>query len=338
MLYKKIKYLICSCKENIVFANRFLPFMSKRAILFQTPEHNNIGDIALLLSERILFRNMKVIEVTYLEYLRFKSVIQLFVRKKDVILIQAGGNMGSVWEYYEDNRRDIIKTFGKNKIISLPQSVYFENTPFGKESLRASVDTYGAHKNLVLIARERYSYDIMKKVFSKNRVYLIPDLALYLKYEQNNKVRKGILLCIREDAERAISDEDRQKIVSALKGKEYRYTDMYCNIKLNDSNIKNIVYTKMLEFANAELVITDRLHGMVFATITETPCVALSNSYHKLRGVYEWIKDLPYVKHIDNVNEMEDAIKKVISAKKIHYDNSKFLPYYDKMIEIINEK
>ena len=56
---------------------------------------------------------------------------------------------------------------------------------------------------------------------------------------------------------------------------------------------------KLDEFAKAEIVITDRLHGMIFATITGTPCIAFDNLSNKVSGVYEWIMDQSYVKCID---------------------------------------
>ncbi len=35
--------------------------------------------------------------------------------------------------------------------------------------------------------------------------------------------------------------------------------------------------SKFAEFLSSGLVITDRLHGMIFAAITGTPCIALDN-------------------------------------------------------------
>lgn len=67
-------------------------------------------------------------------------------------------------------------------------------------------------------------------------------------------------------------------------------------------------------FASSRVVITDRLHGMIFAAITGTPCVVLSNSNHKIQGVYEWIKDLPYIEFISDVHETQGALNRVISA------------------------
>ena len=39
---------------------------------------------------------------------------------------------------------------------------------------------------------------------------------------------------------------------------------------------------KFREFSERNLIITDRLHGMIFAAITGTPCVAMDNISHKI--------------------------------------------------------
>jgi pyruvyl transferase EpsI len=44
-------------------------------------------------------------------------------------------------------------------------------------------------------------------------------------------------------------------------------------------------------FSASELVVTDRLHGMVFSYITNTPCIVFPNNNHKIKGTYEWIKE-----------------------------------------------
>ena len=152
-----------------------------------------------------------------------------------------------------------------------------------------------------------------------------------------NFERKGVFLCLRSDKEKIRSKADDEIIIHSLKQYEYKYFDMYSDKYPNDNNRLGIVEEKFKEFARAELVITDRLHGMICCAITETPCIVLSNNHHKVRGVYEWIKDLPYVEYIESTDDIEEAVKKVISVDKRHYDNRRFLSYYEKLAETIRE-
>ena len=65
------------------------------------------------------------------------------------------------------------------------------------------------------------------------------------------------------------------------------------------------VERKFDEFRRARLVITDRLHGMIFAAITGTPCIALNNSSGKVEGVWSlWLRHLDYVKFVREAAEI----------------------------------
>ena len=72
---------------------------------------------------------------------------------------------------------------------------------------------------------------------------------------------------------------------------------------------------KWEEFKHARLVITDRLHGMIFSAITGTPCVALNNSNGKVGFEYEWLKNLPYIGFVDDSTD-ETAIIKAVKIVK----------------------
>ena len=52
--------------------------------------------------------------------------------------------------------------------------------------------------------------------------------------------------------------------------------DDYCK-----ENREQLLKQKIEEFQSAELVITDRLHGMIFSVITGTPCIAFDNLMRK---------------------------------------------------------
>jgi pyruvyl transferase EpsI len=55
-------------------------------------------------------------------------------------------------------------------------------------------------------------------------------------------------------------------------------------------------------FRESKLVITDRLHGMIFCAITNTPCIAINNNNGKVKDVYfSWLKDLNYIRITDHI-------------------------------------
>ena len=61
---------------------------------------------------------------------------------------------------------------------------------------------------------------------------------------------------------------------------------------------------KWNELAGAELLICDRLHAMIFALITHTPCICLDNVSKKVSGTYEWIKEAPYIRMVNSVDDI----------------------------------
>ena len=99
---------------------------------------------------------------------------------------------------------------------------------------------------------------------------------------------------------------------------------------------KEIVEEKLNQFKKSEIVITDRLHGMIFATITGTPCIALSNYNYKVKGTYEWIKHLEYIKFTEDINEIPNLINELKLLKGSKYDNSFIQEYYNSIYELIS--
>ena len=154
----RIKERIKPYIENLIFAKR-LGLFRKRVLIIGTPEYKNVGDsIITVATVRLIsdfLKEYNVIEITRREYYRYYGTIRRFVSKRDIITFQAGGNMGNVWHLEENCRRSVIQNFCNNKIILLPQTIYYEDTDEGKRSLENSQKIYSSHKNLIIVAREK---------------------------------------------------------------------------------------------------------------------------------------------------------------------------------------
>ena len=96
-------------------------------------------------------------------------------------------------------RRRIIKDFPNNKIIILPQTIYYEKNKEGEEELSKSIDIYGRHKDLTIFARGKQSFEAAKKYFSNNKIELMPDSVMFLRREYNFD-RSGAIVSLRDDA------------------------------------------------------------------------------------------------------------------------------------------
>ena len=120
-----------------------------------------LGDHAIAYAERQYlkdnFPNHNVIEISDEKFYYYLYSLKRSIKKSDIIIIHGGGNIGNQYQYYEDKRRKIIKSFHKNRIFIFPQTIYFSNDDTGNKQLEVSKRIYQKHKQLTIIAREQIS-------------------------------------------------------------------------------------------------------------------------------------------------------------------------------------
>ena len=110
--------------------------------------------------------------------------------------------------------------------------------------------------------------------------------------------------------------------------------DMHLYRDIPEKDAKNEVLKQLDLISRSEIVITDRLHGMLFAALTSTPCVVIKSMSPKMRGVYEWIKENKYITFISDLNELDEGIDRVIRAKN-NFDNKQIIAAFRQMSKII---
>ncbi|TYS60083.1 polysaccharide pyruvyl transferase [Sutcliffiella horikoshii] len=325
-------------KEGFKF---FLKGITKTKILIlDACDHKNLGDQAILMAEvKFLKDNFPKYEVVTLGLNKFNQYINMvvkYINTSDVLVLHGGGNLGNEYQMAESVRREIIKRFPENKIILFPQTMYFHKTNEGKRELENSVEIYSKHKNLTMIARESTSYELMQKNFKHNQILITPDIVFYLNKSLSKapSKREGALLCCRDDKEGLLDESDKLTLKKYLSEK---FTTVSHTDTIGESNFE-AVDKKFDEFKKAELVITDRLHGMVFAAITETPCIALSNYNYKVSGTYDWINHLDYIKFTHDISSVPILIENFKASQTIPQFNNNFaLKHYKKIITAISQ-
>ena len=309
----------------------------KAVFLVLTPEHGNLGDHAIALAETELLAQLGV---KYIEVPGWK--LQEMMREKQLdsfnrypILINGGGNLGTLWMDVEALERTIFQKNPRSPIFVLPNTIFYEENDWGQEELQKSIRIYNGHKRLKLYAREQTSYDVMKPIYRD--VQLIPDMVLSLKKDDHSFTRKGCLLCLRGDCERTRTQEDDEIIrlqATQLFGEEVRDTDMVLPYRIPIEQREKTLNEKFDQFLSAELVITDRLHGMIFCAITGTPCIVIDSKSPKVRGCYEWIRHLDYIRFADHPQDIVTEYRAIPEGPH-HYDNSHLTHYYQKLAEDI---
>ena len=329
-------------KRDAIKSMRHKINANKEAALFVfTPTHDNLGDHAIAYSTIQLFKksNFDYIEITDRELRLLERIGKLNIFNGRIIILNGGGYLGTLWPEDELLARKIVKSNPKSKIVFLPNTIFYENTSEDQTELEKSKQIYNNHKNIVFYARERKSYEYMKNVY--NNVMLCPDMVLSLNEQDEAKKRNGCLVCLRSDIEKTLNEAETESISKQVKNvfdSNYNVTDMYSKSIFNVSERKNILQGKFNEFRTAQLVITDRLHGMIFSAITGTPCIVINSKSPKIKGCYEWIENLNYIRFCDDVSDIPFIMKELLIIKNCKFDNSCFSSYYIDLMKLLKDE
>jgi pyruvyl transferase EpsI len=141
-----------------------------------------------------------------------------------------------------------------------------------------------------------------------------------------------ITLCVRNDKEKKKTalDEDLLKSQLIEQGYKLNISDTHIGKSRMSMDERKTELQKIWDtFSKSKLVITDRLHGMIFAYITGTPALVLPNSNFKVEKCYEWIKDCGYVEFIK-----EPTNEAILSRLGIKFSEDGFESTYS----LINDK
>lgn len=306
-------------QTSLRYKKKFEHLKNKKKILLSLiPTHDNLGDHAIAYASiqflKDKFPEYEIVEVNFVDTYKYGKSFESIINKDDYVCIIGGGNMGNQYMTDENIRRHMISHFKNTTVISLPQTIYFTDDKDGKLEFEKTQKIYNENKNLIVIGREDKSYNIMKKSFIECKVIKNPDMVFYL----NNKInipgceRKNIMTCLRKDKETYVSMDKKEIFLKKLKEnfEDVIVTDTVVDYHVSQSEREKELFKLWTKFYNSKVVITDRLHGMIFCAITKTPCIVTRSLDHKVIESYKWIKDLNYIRLVDGLNF--DEIKPII--------------------------
>ena len=262
----------------------------KRIILIGTPEYPNLGDHAIAVAEiefiKALNLNCKLIEITQ-ENLRYdRKEVFRHIKEDDLIIYTGGGFMGSMYlESGGGYLREVLKRFKQNKIIICPSTCYYESSEYGEKCFNDDLEIWRNCSHLNLFLRDENSWNKVSKYRTERfRVHQVPDMAFLLDFKKRTN-RNGVLCILRNDKEKAYDIEIGQ-IEKELVAKGYAFREISTRInrKIRPSERVKKVQDMLSTISEAEIVITDRLHGMIMSIITNTKVIAIDNKSHKLSG------------------------------------------------------
>ncbi len=329
----KIRHLFEFARQITPVVDEELLASDKRVFFLDAPSYGNIGDqaIAYAMEKYIsdVLPDYTQIEITEDKVPASIKWLKRTIRGNDLICLTGGGNMGVTYQRYESVRRLIMRSFPNNPIVVFPQTVDYENSTYGRKELKRAIQVYEGVRKLVLCARDEESYQILKKSFSKAEVLFCPDIVLYLDYSNCFEKGKNTGICLRNDVERVLSDSQHKLLHNRYPDAGLLTTSYETADEINSKNRKEIVEKKLKEFGENKLVLSDRLHGVIFAYVTGVPCIAFPNSNGKVERVCKYLSksgNVVFSEKVDTCNIVEDKInaslKKDFDGVKTAIDNA----------------
>lgn len=318
----------------------------KRIWYFCVPTHSNLGDQAQacciekyfrkFFSDHIVFKLSNNAFDFYEE--KILMILKEKIKETDLIFFQSGYTFTGIHPY-ENMHRKIVENFPYNKIVFLPQTVKFKN----QKILENVQNFYGKYDNIYFFARDKISYDIYKSIFPEHRnVHCFPDIVTTEigNYDFNNNERNVILLCVRNDVEKLYSFQE----ISLFKEKLQKIAKVSLsdtNSETKENSLKE--YWKKIEetiddYAQYQVIITDRYHGTIFALIANTPVIILKTTDHKVVTGADWFEGV-YEDYVYVVNDLEEAsqvAQQIVTGFEYRKLPSYFKEkYYDRLKDII---
>jgi len=340
----KIKFILFRLKfKSNSYFNFKIPSSKKRIFIFLAADYGNLGDVAITYAQHkflsTTFTDYTTTEIPISQTLAGLEYVKRIITKDDIITTVGGGNMGDLYIQIENYRQMVFEYFPNNKIISFPQTVDFSETLSGLDALDAAKFVYENHKHLLLLAREQKTFDYFQLHFPSTKSLLVPDIVMSLNREQPTFERKGAVICLREDKEKKLTDNQHQELLDTIKSN-------YKNISFRDTHIGTDfmgLKTRVSElfsiwdtFKKAEIVVTDRLHGMIFCFITNTPVMVLLNNNHKVQSSFEWINTATNIYLVPEYSKRNvQGVIDQISTDTYINKKKNLLPHFDEIKEIV---
>ena len=315
-------------KEYIKYNKQVLKEGKQQYIIFNAPNHGNLGDHAILLAEQKIMKD-KGLESFYVLSHDTNYFIDKFkerIRPEDKIMITGGGNFGTIWEHEQIRANKVIENFKNNTIIVFPQTVYYSKDRHGNYALKRDKKIYKSCEKITFCCRDKRSYDFCINNFEIPDIKYTPDVVTYLYNITEEQERHGIQMCFRNDVEKTTSENEIEKILLKIRQiypkEEIKFFTTVNKGKYTFNKAKREIKELLNQIAGSKMVMTDRLHPMIFAAITNTPCIAFPNSSGKVQGVFEWLnKKNNYIFFLNSIKELDSKLEKLDIEKTYKYEN-----------------
>ncbi len=211
------------------------------------------------------------------------------------VFINGGGNFGDLWPQHQTFRETLLARHPRRTIVQLPQSIHYDD-PAAVERTARAIARHGA---FTLLVRDRESYDLACARFDC-RTLLCPDMAFALgPVERPREPAYDVLLLLRNDKETQGAAAALPALPDGWLCRDWldetpRYREkswLKSRLHASKSRRRAAFFDRLAEqrigrgldlLSSARVIVTDRLHAHILATLLGIPHVVLDNSYGKI--------------------------------------------------------
>lgn len=295
------------------------PISGKTIWYCGTPIHANLGDIAqkLCILDWIdeFFSDYSVVRIPGLcfKYAGNEALekISSSLSKDDVFVFQSGYTM-SDRHGDESFHRMIPKAFPSHPILIMPQTIMYREL----ENMNKTAEALACNERTVLLTRDEVSHQTAARFFSDTYSALYPDIVTTLIGSSDAEAgkRAGVLFCLRDDSEKLYSQSVLSELIGRYKTrvpvKVIDTTKKDINPNDADDVLRAEVRAQIEEFAQYQVTVTDRFHGMILSLAAGTPVVVLATNDHKVTAGAKWFQgERPFrVRVVDSIEEVEPLV------------------------------
>jgi pyruvyl transferase EpsO len=313
--------------------------------LLDFPWHSNPGDSAIWKGENLALATLghRVVYTATLHNFD-RNRLERLLPEDGIVLLHGGGNFGDLWPKVHAHRESIIQCLGDRRIVQLPQTVHFGNVEAGE----ASLARLATHPNLTVMVRDQRSLDRLAQAGISARLSRDATSALWPGRPVAHRSAKPprVLLLLRSDHER------RNPIPTNLISEAQDWTDLGLTFDPTDragrvvDHCLNVIDRTQERFGRAlpascrarreqqrlrtnrlfeaaadvilahDVIVTDRLHAMLFGLAYGRSVVVVDGGYGKLDSYIDAILgDEPLLHHLSSFDQLSAVLEKIGSSQ-----------------------
>jgi len=295
--------------------------------LLDYPNNSNVGDSLIWLGSTAYLRSRDVAMRYVCDLENYDPTrIKKALPHQPVILLNGGGNFGTLWPAVQKLRLQVLRDFPGVPVVQLPQSLHFDNDA----AIEEAAAVIRAHGNFTLLVRDQPSYELATQRF-QCVVKLCPDMAFFIgPLQDERKAPYDRFILARTDREQKsnwLAPLEQLKPQLSLRISDWLHLgwreSIYFRLEKYSAGLRRAIdkdnlllltlwnalsAARLLRGAelltSGRVVIADRLHVHILSILLDKPHVLIDNSYRKLGNLHDaWTAGFTGVKFVSDLQE-----------------------------------